>query len=206
MSYKILVTGGAGYIGSHTILKLISSDFRDIVVIDNLSTGNEKAVLPPTTLIKSDLYFKKVLDKIFRENKFEAVIHFAASKDAAESVENPKKYYQNNIVNGLNLLNAMVSAGVKKIIFSSSAAVYGDAQKIPIDESAPTEPINPYGWSKLMFEKILVDYEKAYGLQYVSLRYFNAGGADIGGKLGIDFQNGKDLVSVLMQVALGRKK
>lgn len=203
---KILVTGGAGYIGSHTVKELLKTGRYEVLVFDNLSTGKKESVSSPAKLIIGDLESLLDLEKIFKENKFDAVIHFAASKDAAESVLDPEKYYENNVVNGLNLLNATVGAGVKNIIFSSTAAVYGDAKNVPVDEKTLTNPINPYGQTKLMFEKILADYEKAYSIKYVSLRYFNAAGADIDGKLGCDFENGKDLVSVLMRVALGKEK
>lgn len=203
---KILVTGGAGYIGSHTVKELLGCGYSQVLVLDNLSTGNEGAVLAPARLIKGDLSDKDFLEKTFSENEIDAVIHFAASKDAAESVREPKKYYENNLINSLNLLNAMVEKGVKKIIFSSTAAVYGDTEKVPVDESVPTNPVNPYGWTKLMFEGAMADYERAYGLKYASLRYFNVAGADVDGRLGNDYKGRKeDLVSALMEVAVGKR-
>src|SRR3989344_1432714 len=172
---KVLVTGGAGYIGSHTVKLLLDEGF-EVVVFDNLSTGRREAV-GDTELVMGDLADRTALDKVFKKNKFDAVIHFAASIEVEESVADPAKYYQNNVVNGLNLLDAMAQNGVSKIVFSSSAAVYGEPDKTPIHEDSSCNPTNPYGETKLAFEKILKWYAGAYGISSVSLRYFNAAGA-----------------------------
>lgn len=181
---KILVTGGAGYIGSHTV-KLLSDAGYETVVFDNLSTGRKEAV-GEAKLIVGDLEDRAALDKVFTKEKFDAVIHFAASIEVEESVADPAKYFQNNVVNGLNLLNAMAAYGVDKIVFSSSAAVYGEPEKNPILETSPCNPTNPYGETKLAFEKILKWYAAGYGLNSVSLRYFNAAGAMPEAGLGYD--------------------
>jgi UDP-glucose 4-epimerase len=203
---KILITGGAGFIGSHVVKELIDNGYTKIIVLDSLITGHKEAILDPAKLIVVDLADDKKLSEIFRKERPEVVIHFAAYKEAGESVLNPEKYYKNNIVNGLNLLSVMKKYGVKNIIFSSSAAVYGNVDVVPITEETPTNPINPYGWTKLMFEKILSDYDNAYGIRSISLRYFNAGGADVDGKLGNNYPKKEDLVSVLVETALGKKE
>jgi UDP-glucose 4-epimerase len=170
---KILVTGGAGYIGSHTVAHLIQRGF-DVVVYDNLSTGYLKSMNCP--LVIGDLTDTKALDKVFEDYKISAVIHFAGAIIVEESVLNPQKYFLNNVVGSLNLLNAMVRHGVKNIVYSSSAAVYGSPRYVPIDEDHPCQPTNPYGESKLMFENILKWYQSAHDVSSVGLRYFNAAG------------------------------
>ena len=172
---KVLVTGGAGYIGSHTV-KLLRDQGYEVVVLDNLSTGRKEAV-KDCKLIVGDLGDRQLLDKIFSEEKFDTVIHFAASIEVEESVADPAKYYLNNVFNGLNLLDAMVKHKVDKIVFSSTAAVYGQPKKIPVTEGAECLPTNPYGETKYCFEQILKWFQKAYGINSVSLRYFNAAGA-----------------------------
>ncbi|OGE81202.1 MAG: UDP-glucose 4-epimerase GalE [Candidatus Doudnabacteria bacterium RIFCSPHIGHO2_12_FULL_48_11] len=178
---KILVTGGAGYIGSQTVRELQKAGF-DVLVLDNLSTGSADSV--NCQLIVGDLADAVLLDKIFAQHNIGAVVHFAGSIIVEESVLYPEKYFQNNVVNGLNLLNVMVRHGVKKIIFSSSAAVYGEPERLPISETSILRPTNPYGETKLMFEKILGWYGSAHELSSVSLRYFNACGASLDGTLG----------------------
>lgn len=178
---KILVTGGAGYIGSHTV-ELLQQAGHEVVVLDNLSSGNADAV--QCELVAGDLADTELLEKIFNEHQIDAVIHFAGFIIVEESVEHPEKYFQNNVVNGVNLINAMVRSGVKKIIFSSSAAVYGEPEYVPLDEGHRTLPTNPYGETKLLVEKILEWYARTHGLIAVSLRYFNACGADPAGRLG----------------------
>jgi UDP-glucose 4-epimerase len=170
---KILVTGGAGYIGSHTVAMLLKQG-HDVLVYDNLSTGVSSNVNCP--LIVGDLSDTVLLDKVFSENQIDMVMHFAASIIVEESVQHPEKYFQNNVINSLNLLNSMVKHGVKKFVFSSSAAVYGSPDHSPIDEEQPTNPANPYGESKLIFEKILKWYGKVHGVSSVIFRYFNAAG------------------------------
>ncbi len=201
---RILVTGGAGYVGSHTVKELLARDHYPIVY-DNLSQGHKEAVLSGE-LIVGDLANQEELRKCFDKYKIEVVIHFAASCYVAESVKNPAWYYENNVVNGLNLLKVMLEFGVKKIVFSSSCAVYGIPAKISIPESHPLNPINPYGMTKLIFEKILKDYEGAYKMKYISLRYFNAAGADESGKIGEDHNPETHLIPLVLQTALGQKK
>ena len=185
----ILVTGGAGYIGSHFVLSVLGKG-ENVVVFDSLETGHIETI---ETLKKyGNLKFihgnLKNLDEIrgvFLVNKaIKAVVHFAAYSQVAESMKNPQKYYYNNVYGTLNLLNAMLEFGVKKLVFSSTAAVYGEPEYTPIDEKHPQNPINPYGNSKLMIERILDDYDKAYGLKSVRLRYFNAAGADSKARIG----------------------
>ncbi|HEV8601051.1 MAG TPA: UDP-glucose 4-epimerase GalE [Patescibacteria group bacterium] len=195
---RILVTGGAGYIGSHTVAALLKQDY-DVLVLDNLSTGNAGSV--PCQLIVGDLSDTALLDKIFSENNIEAVLHFAGSIIVEESVLFPEKYFQNNVVNSLNLLNSMVRHGVKKFIFSSSAAVYGEPQHVPIDEDHPKHPTNPYGETKLFFEKILSWYQTSHDVSSVRLRYFNAAGASLDGTLGENRPFVTHLISKILRVA-----
>lgn len=198
----ILVTGGAGFIGSQTVKELFDRGYFPITY-DNLSTGHKEAVLAGEFVL-GDLADTEKLDKTFKKYKPEAVIHFAASIEVEESVKDPEKYFENNVVNGLNLLRIMLQNKVKKIIFSSTAAVYGNPKHLPIREKDPTEPINPYGLTKLMFEKILSCYQKAYGIKSISLRYFNAAGADFSGKIGQDYPAPTHLITRALFTALGR--
>lgn len=178
----VLVAGGAGYIGSHTVKYLLKNNYN-VVVVDNLSFGHREAVLTEN-FERIDLADKPALDKVFKKYKIDAVIHFAAYTYVGESVISPQKYYWNNVVNTLNLLDTMIENGVKNIVFSSTCATYGNPEYAPIDEKHTQSPINPYGKTKLMMEQIMADYETAYGLKYVALRYFNAAGADAQGELG----------------------
>lgn len=178
----ILVTGGAGYIGSHCVLALLSKNY-DVVIFDNLSTGHIETVQKlkengNVEFVQGDLQNKQDLKILFNNHKIDAVIHFAAFSLVAESVTNPQKYYLNNVCGTLNLLEAMLENNVKKIVFSSTAATYGEPNYIPIDENHPQNPINTYGQTKLMIEKIMDDYDRAYELKSVRLRYFNVAGAD----------------------------
>jgi UDP-glucose 4-epimerase len=172
----ILVTGGAGYIGSHTV-KLLKDNFFDIIILDNLSTGH-KEFIQNCNFINCDLSNKLLLNDIFKQYKIDTVIHFAASAYVGESVLSPDLYYRNNICNGLNLLDCMKENNVSNIIFSSSCATYGIPNNLPLTEGHPQNPISPYGMTKYVFERILSDYSKAFGINYVCLRYFNAAGAD----------------------------
>ncbi len=184
----ILVTGGAGYIGSHCVMALLENN-NDVVIFDNLSTGHIETV---QTLQKygnvefqqGDLTNFDDINSVFKNFNIEKVVHFAAFSQVGESVVNPQKYYINNVCGTINLLRAMLENNVKKIVFSSTAATYGEPVYIPIDEKHPQNPINPYGQSKLMIEKIMDDYNKAYGLKSVRLRYFNVAGADLKSRIG----------------------
>lgn len=200
MKNKILITGGAGYIGSHTIKSLLASGFSDIVVIDDLSTGDISRIPSDVTFVKGDFADRKLLNEIF-ESGIDSVIHFAAFKNASESVKMPEKYYENNVAKSILLLEQCIKYNVKNFIFSSSAAVYGDVQSSPITEEFQTKPTNPYGQSKLMFEQILRDCSAVHDLKHVSLRYFNACGADPDGVLGNNHKKGEDLISSLMNCA-----
>ena len=184
----ILVTGGAGYIGSHCVLALLNQGY-DVVIFDNLSTGHIETVdtlkrYGNVTFYQGDLLDLNSIDNVFKQTQIDAVIHFAAFSQVGESVKDPQKYYINNVCGTINLLKAMLDNNVRKIVFSSTAATYGEPQYIPIDEKHPQEPINPYGQTKLMIEKIMDDYDKAYGLKSVRLRYFNVAGADSDGRIG----------------------
>lgn len=184
----ILITGGAGYIGSHCAMALLEKS-TEILIFDNLSTGHKKTIdtlskYGKLQFVQGDLLDKDALDKLFKNYKIDAVIHFAAFSQVGESVKNPEKYYINNVCGTLNLLSAMLKYNVKKIVFSSTAATYGEPEYTPIDESHPQNPINPYGQTKLMIEKIMDDYDKAYGLKSVRLRYFNVAGADRDARIG----------------------
>ena len=178
----ILVTGGAGYIGSHCVLALLEQGHK-VIIFDNLSTGHIETVnklkeCGNISFCYGDLLDKNRLNDLFTQNKIDAVIHFAAFSQVGESVKNPDKYYTNNVIGTINLLSSMIENNVKKIVFSSTAATYGEPKYIPIDENHPQNPINPYGQTKLMIEKIMDDYDKAYNLKSVRLRYFNVAGAD----------------------------
>lgn len=184
----ILITGGAGYIGSHCALALLDKG-QDILIYDNLSTGHIEIVdtlkkYGNLTFVQGDLLDYNSLKMLFEKFDIEAVIHFAAFSQVGESVKNPQKYYVNNVIGTLNLLKAMLEFNVKKIVFSSTAATYGEPEYVPIDESHKQAPINPYGQSKLIIEKIMDDYDKAYGLKSVRLRYFNVAGADKDSRIG----------------------
>lgn len=184
----ILVTGGAGYIGSHCVLTLLENGFS-VVIFDNLSTGHLQTVetlkkYGKVKFLKGDLQNKADIKELFAKYQVDAVIHFAAFSQVGESVKKPAKYYLNNVCGTLNLLEGMLKNNVNKLVFSSTAATYGEPEYIPIDENHPQIPINPYGQSKLMIEKILDDYDKAYELKSVRLRYFNVAGADSESRIG----------------------
>ena len=199
----ILVTGGAGYIGSHTVRKLKQAK-HDVIIFDNLSSGHRDAI-KGFELFEGDLANKQDLEKVFSEHKFDAVVHFAGSIEAGESMTDPKRFFNNNFVCGLNLLEAMLKHDVKKIVFSSTAAVYGEPEKMPVEETDPKSPTNVYGQTKLMFEQVLDAYDHAYGLKSVCLRYFNAAGADPSGEIGPDHKNKTALIELIMFTALGKR-
>ena len=173
---KILVVGGAGYIGS-VCAELLLNEGHDVVIFDNLTEGHRAAVDPRAVFIEGDLSDRPAIGAAFSKVHPDAVMHFAANALVGESMENPSKYFRNNVGNGLNLLDAMVEARVARLVFSSTCAIFGPPDRLPIDETLPAQPINPYGESKLAFEKILKWYDQIHGLKFVALRYFNAAGA-----------------------------
>jgi len=197
----ILVTGGAGYIGSHTIKALLERGYR-VVALDNLSVGHREFVLCDD-FVQADLLDRAALERVFEKYPIRSVIHFAARTAVGESVENPEIYYYNNVVGTLNLLSAMRAHGVDEIVFSSSAAVYGDPERIPIPEDHPKHPKSPYGKTKLMMEEILSDYSHAYGIKYVALRYFNAAGSDPEGEIGEWHDPETHLIPIVLEAAYG---
>jgi len=201
---KVLVTGGAGYIGSHMVITLQNQN-HDVVCFDNLSTGHRDLVFCDK-FIEGDLADRSLLSDIFANNNFDAVVHFAAHSQVGESIIRPDKYYRNNITNTQNLLDVMIHHDVKKIVFSSTAAIFGNPQYLPINEDHPCEPINPYGRSKLLIEHMLADYDVAYDLKSVALRYFNAAGADARGLAGERHIPETHLIPLVLQVASGRRK
>ncbi|MTH55601.1 UDP-glucose 4-epimerase GalE [Bacillus mangrovi] len=201
----ILVCGGAGYIGSHAVSELLDRGEK-VIIADNLQKGHEGAVLEGATLYSGDLRDEAFLTKVFEENEIEAVMHFAADSLVGESVEEPLKYYDNNVGGALSLLKVMKKFNVDKIVFSSTAATYGEAESMPIQETDPTEPTNPYGETKLAIEKMLKWSDQAHGLKYMVLRYFNVAGAHMDGKLGEDHQPETHLIPIILQVALGQRE
>jgi UDP-glucose 4-epimerase len=199
----IMVTGGAGYIGSHTVAELLARG-EDVVVVDNLYQGHKDAVLGGKLYV-GDLRDAAFMDTVFGENKIDAIIHFAANSLVGESMTNPAKYYHNNVYGTLCLLEKMNQYGVNKIVFSSTAATYGEPENVPILESDRTLPTNAYGETKLAMEKMMRWFDTAHGIKFVSLRYFNAAGAHASGKIGEDHQPETHLVPVILQVALGQR-
>jgi len=201
---RVLVTGGAGYVGSHAA-KLLAECGHDVVIVDNLAEGHRAAVgkLP---LVEADLLDQTTITETLRKHRTEAVMHFAAFAYVGVSVREPAKYYHNNIVGTLALLDAMRAADVKRIVFSSTCATYGVPTKVPIREDHPQAPINPYGFTKLAIERALADYARAYGLGYSALRYFNASGAASDGTIGEDHDPETHLIPLVLQVALGQRE
>ncbi|MDX1358022.1 MAG: UDP-glucose 4-epimerase GalE [Clostridia bacterium] len=197
----VLVTGGAGYIGSHMVAELMENNIG-AVVLDNLSTGNKEAVLCEKFYL-GDIRNRDDLNRVFSENDIDSVIHFAASSLVGESVAQPLKYYDNNVYGTSVLLDAMISHDVRDIVFSSTAAVYGDSDEIPITEDTPVNPMSPYGETKLAMEKMIEWASRAYGMNYVSLRYFNACGAHKNGKIGEWRTNETHLIPIILQYVMG---
>jgi UDP-glucose-4-epimerase GalE len=200
---RILVVGGAGYIGSHTV-RLLLQHGHDVQVFDNLDLGHQEAV-PRDRLIVGDLNDPSALNAALKNHQTEAVVHFAAFASVPESVSDPARYYRNNITGTLNLLDAMRANGVSRFVFSSTCAVYGVPQRVPIDESNPTNPVNPYGFTKLAIEHALADYAAAYGLAPAALRYFNASGAAEDASIGEDHTPETHLIPIVLQVALNQR-
>ena len=205
-SDEILVTGGAGYIGSHTVLALQREGY-EVIILDNLIDGHREVAeqILKAKLIVGDVSDRSLLDKIFQEHNITAVMHFAAYAYVGESVANPAKYYRNNVYSTLVLLEAMLAAQVNKLVFSSTCASYGIPQQIPIGETHPQNPINPYGTTKLAVERMLQDFERAYGLKSVIFRYFNAAGAEPNGLLGENHNPETHLIPLVLLTALGRR-
>ncbi len=201
---KVLVTGGAGYIGSHTVKELLKEGY-EVIIFDNFSTG-KRELLVGGSLIEGDLMDKDSIKDAFRSGDIQAVLHFASLIQVGESYADPRKYYTHNLTSSLNLLDALLEAKVKAFIFSSSAAVYGIPLQIPIPENHPLNPVNPYGQTKAFVENILEDYERAYGLKFISLRYFNAAGADPDGLLGEMHEPETHLIPNILLFLLGEKK
>ena len=204
MTIPVLVTGGAGYIGSHAVLALLDRGWP-VAVIDNLTTGFRFAVPDQVPFYEGDIEDPALLARIFAEQGTRAVMHFAGSIVVPESVENPLKYYHNNTVKSRALIEAAVNAGVPHFIFSSTAATYGMPEVSPVNEDTPTRPINPYGWSKLMTERMLADTAAAHPLNYCALRYFNVAGADPQGRSGQSTAGATHLIKVAVEAALGKR-
>lgn len=200
---RVLVVGGAGYIGSHAC-RVLAGAGHDVWVYDNLSVGHRQAVAPGK-LIEGEVADGALLRKVLREYEIEAVMHFAAFALVGESVAEPSKYYRNNVIAAIELLDAMRDCGVKRLVFSSTTATYGQPDVIPIAETTRQEPINPYGFTKLVIEKAMADYAHAYGLGYAALRYFNAAGADPSGEIGEDHDPESHIIPIVLQVALGQR-
>ncbi len=201
---KILITGAAGYIGSHAVSHFLENG-ESLVLVDNLQTGHEEAI-PKENLYLLDLRDKDGLNQVFKENKIETVIHFAADSLVSESMKKPYEYYHNNVYGMLCLLDAMRENGVRQIVFSSTAAVYGEPKCIPITETDTLEPTNTYGETKLAMEKMMKWFANAYGIRYVSLRYFNAAGAHENGRIGEAHDTETHLIPLVLQVPLGKRK
>jgi UDP-glucose 4-epimerase len=201
---KILVVGGAGYIGSHMVKDLLDVG-HDVITLDDLSTGH-RDLLPGGTFVEGDLGDKDILNQLFSTHNISAVMHFAAFSLVGESVENPLKYYRNNLAATTVLLSEMVRHRVKRFIFSSTAAVYGEPLEIPITENHPSNPTNPYGATKIAVERMLHDCDSSYGLKYISLRYFNASGADESGTIGERHTQETHLIPLILKVATGERK
>lgn len=199
----VLVAGGAGYIGSVTVERLSQKGYK-VIVYDNLSRGHRQAVEPHVEFVQGDLADGELLEKTIRDFKVESVMHFCAHSQVGESMQNPFMYYDNNVRNGINLLGVMLRCEIERFIFSSTAAVYGEPEEVPICEGAPHRPTNPYGRSKLMFEQILRDLSEAQGLRSISLRYFNACGATE--KYGEDHAPETHLIPIILEVAMGRRE
>jgi len=202
---SILVVGGAGYIGSHTVRQLVDNG-KNVVVLDNLVYGHRDAIVDENVVfVEGDLGDRAVLDELFSSHDIGAVMHFAAYAYVGESVTEPSKYYHNNLAAPLVLLDAMRAHGVDIFIFSSTCATYGNPQYMPLDENHPQNPINPYGASKLMLERVLADFSHAYNLKYAALRYFNASGCSLDGKIGEDHNPETHLIPLVLEAAAGTR-
>jgi UDP-glucose 4-epimerase len=200
----VLVTGGAGYIGSHAVLALLDADWP-VVVLDNLTTGFEWAVPREAAFVRGDIADQGLVARLIDDHGIAAIVHFAGSVIVPESVENPLKYYENNTVKSRSLMESAVRGGVRHFIFSSTAATYGLPEQVPVAETARTQPINPYGWSKLMTERMLADVSSAHALNHCALRYFNVAGADPRGRSGQSTAGATHLIKVAVEAATGKR-
>lgn len=205
MAKTVMVAGGAGYIGSHMVHQLIEQGY-DVVVVDNLSTGHPKAINPKARFYKGDTRDANFLSSVLDKEDIDTIIHMDAFSIVPESVKDPLKYFDNNVIGMIRLLEAMQKHGVKRIIFSSTAAVFGNPERIPIKDGDRKDPINPYGESKLMMEKIMKWVDKAYGIKFVALRYFNAAGALADGSIGEDHHPETHLIPIILNTAIGQQK
>jgi UDP-glucose 4-epimerase len=204
---KILVTGGAGYIGSHAVIALEAAGY-EVIILDSLEYGHAEIINSATQaeLVVGHTTNRPLLDQLFANHDFQAVMHFAAYLAVGESVTDPAKYYHNNVLGTLTLLEAMIAASVKQLVFSSTCAIYGPPKSVPIPEDHPTNPISPYGQSKLMVEHMLQDFDRAYGLRSIGFRYFNAAGADPQGRSGEDHLPETHLIPLVLLTALGHRE
>jgi len=197
----VLVTGGAGYIGSVTV-ELLRAQGEQVIVLDNLSRGYRQAVPPDAVFYQGDLGDRALVERVTKAHAVEACVHFAAFAYVGESVQQPARYYENNVEQGIELLGALTGAGVRQFIFSSTCATYGEPQYMPLDERHPQHPVNPYGWSKFFLERVLESYDRAYGMKFVALRYFNAAGATE--TLGEDHEPETHLIPIVLAAAEGK--
>jgi UDP-glucose 4-epimerase len=202
---KTLITGGAGYIGSHCVKTFLEQGHK-VVVLDNLSRGHLEAIPPDVELEVINLLEAEKLIPVLKKHKIDAIVHFAAFAYVGESVDLPAEYYQNNVVGSFNLIKAAAETGINKFVFSSTCSLYGNPNSIPISEEESVKPINPYAKTKMMVENILADFNRAYGLNYVALRYFNAAGADHEGKIGESHEPETHLIPLVIQTALGERE
>lgn len=200
---RVLITGGAGYIGSHMVKLLLSADI-EVVILDDLSGGHRDAVVGGE-FVMGDIADRALVERTLCLRRFDAIMHFASFIQVGESVSDPSKYYRNNLAGTLSLLDTAVACGVKQFVFSSSAAIFGEPKYTPIDENHPTQPLSPYGYSKLAIERVLADYDRAYGLRSICLRYFNAAGADPDGERGETHEPETHLIPLILQAASGRR-
>lgn len=203
---NILVTGGCGYIGSHFVKFLQQNSDHKVIVFDNLSRGHREAINNDVDFEKIDLLNPSEIEIGLSKYKIDAVVHFAAFAYVGESVEDPGLYYTNNVTGSINLIKAINKAGIKKFIFSSTCSLYGNPNQVPISESEPTKPINPYAQTKLMIEKVLADFDLSHNLKYAALRYFNAAGADFEGEIGESHDPEPHLIPIVLQTALGKRE
>jgi UDP-glucose 4-epimerase len=201
---NVCVTGGAGYIGSHMV-RVLRRAGHHVVVVDDLSSGHEDAIPQGVPFVRADVRDRAAMGRAFAEHRVEAVLHFASRIQVGESVVNPRLYWRDNLAAGVGLLESVLDAGVKHFILSSTAAVYGDPIRVPIDENHPTVPVNPYGATKLALEHVLGDYARAYPFSYVALRYFNAAGADLSEGLGERHQPETHLLPIVLEAVLGKR-